>query len=137
MPTVQEFVETARTFLGTPYHHQQCTRYGVDCIGLILATGMELGLDWTSHDIPNRSGRPDGKSFIRQIELVCGKPLGRKPEYGDLLVFKVYKEPQHCGVFTDIGLLHADRQWGKVIETSLGYWEKRIVAAYKIPLGGE
>ncbi len=137
MATPEQFVEVARTFLNTPYHHQQCSRYGVDCIGLILAVGLELGYDWRKFDIPDRPGRPDGQSFVRQIEAVCGNPVERSPRVGDLLVFKIYKEPQHCGLMTDIGLLHADRQWGKVIETSLGYWEKRLVAVYEIPLRGE
>jgi cell wall-associated NlpC family hydrolase len=41
----QHIVDTARGWLGVPYRHQGRRKdKGVDCVGLIIGVGAELGL---------------------------------------------------------------------------------------------
>ncbi len=45
MATGLEVVRVARTWLGTPYHHQGRVKgAGVDCAGLSVGVAKELGL---------------------------------------------------------------------------------------------
>lgn len=132
------FISKAREWIGVNYHHQGASRYGCDCIGLILGVGLELGVDWRSFDIPDRTERPNGNLMQAQIELVCGKPAFHPPQEGNLALFKIYNQPQHCGIISDLGyslgLIHADRSIGKVVECALSpMWESRLIAVYYIP----
>lgn len=45
MPNSEAIVAAAREWVGTPYRHQQRVKdWGVDCAGLILGVGIELGI---------------------------------------------------------------------------------------------
>lgn len=135
----QDFIATARSWIGVEYHHQGASRYGCDCIGLVIGILAELGIDYSSFDIPDRTERPNGNQMQSQIELVCGGGQQRHPMVGDLALFKIYNEPQHCGIISDLGyslgLIHADRSIGKVVECALSpMWESRLIAVYQIPV---
>lgn len=74
-----------------------------------------------------------------QIEIVCSSPVTNDPVAGDLLLFRIYDQPQHCAIATDLngglGMIHADRSLGQVVECGLTEnWLKRLVAVYKIPI---
>lgn len=134
----ENLISKAREWVGVNYHHQGASRYGCDCIGLVIGCLLELGSDFSSFDIPDRTERPNGNQFQTQIELVCGAPQERPPQAGDLALFKIYNEPQHCGIISDLGyslgLIHADRSLGKVVECALSkQWESRLIAIYHIP----
>ena len=134
-------VKQAREWIGVNYHHQGYSRHGCDCIGLVLGVCYELNYDWRSFDIPDRTEKPIGEQMKHQINLVCGSPVARKPVAGDLLLFKIYNQPQHCAIATDLngglGMIHADRSLGEVVECGLTEnWLKRLIAVYEIPLNG-
>ena len=76
MPRVEvaEILAAARTWLGTPWRHQgRLKGVAVDCGGLILGVGRELGL----LDFDTRAyGRiPDGQ----QLRALCEQHLVSKP----------------------------------------------------------
>lgn len=132
--TKQQFIDHARTWIGVRYHHQQASRAGADCIGIILGVAAELGYDWHHFDIPYRGRYPDGHTFQEQIEKACKST--DKPEPGDLLLFKIWHYPQHCALLTDKGtMIHSYTSIEKVTENDFSEpWKKLFVKAYELPL---
>jgi cell wall-associated NlpC family hydrolase len=133
MVTRAEIVACARSYDSVPYHHQGRIRAGLDCIGLAIAVCRDLDLG--DFDFTAYSREPDGVTLIAEIEKIC-IPV-QKYQTGDLLVFKIRRLPQHCGIVTDLmgeGLIHAYQSIGKVAEHALtDWWVERIVAAYRLP----
>lgn len=134
MVTRAEIVTASRHYLGCPYHHQGRVRAGIDCIGLAIAVCHDLGLG--DFNFQAYSREPDGVTLVAEIEKVCTPIQQYQP--GDLLIFKIRKYPQHCGIVTELadslGLIHAYQSIGKVAEHAFAdWWVDRIVGAYKLP----
>jgi cell wall-associated NlpC family hydrolase len=123
-------VDKSRSFIGVPYVHQGRTRAGLDCIGLILAIGEELGKpvkqDYAYQQIPEPSilwkGLDD--NFIR-------KPAHRLAP-GDIMVFRIAVDPQHIAIYLgDDRMLHAYENVGQVVEHRYAdVWKRRLLAVY-------
>lgn len=128
--TRNEIVAQARTWLGTPWHHQgRLKGVGVDCIGLVIEVLKELGIQ--TEDTTDYSRFPDGKSL--QEAMARHFVEADKPQPGDILLMRVTKMPQHVGFVTDKGVIHSYYGAG-VVETGLGKnWKERVVAAYSVP----
>jgi hypothetical protein len=99
MPRVEvtEILAAARSWLGTPWRHQDRLQgVAVDCGGLILGVGRELGL----LDFDTRAyGRiPDGQ----QLRALCEQHLISKPAIeaapGDVLLMRFTRHPQHLAI---------------------------------------
>lgn len=130
--TRNEFIKQTRTWLGTPYHHQARLKgVGVDCIGLLVGVANELGLDVES--VPtNYSRTPDSERLFREIATSGHLERTNDPKPGDVVFMKVYGQPTHFGLLTDVGFIHADATFG-VVEVPLDdRWKSRIVGVYKI-----
>ena len=57
-----EYVESLRKYLGVPWVHQGRTKYGLDCIGLLLVAARDLGME--VYDDPTYSLNPDHTRFL-------------------------------------------------------------------------
>ena len=129
-----EIIAAARTWLGTPWRHQgRLKGVAVDCGGLIIGVGRELGL----LDFDTRAyGRiPDGQ----QLRALCEQHLTPKPiaeaTPGDVLLMRFTRHPQHLAIVGDRGdpfsLIHAYADAGACVEHGADLkWLRRIVAAY-------
>lgn len=139
--TPEAFITNLRTWVGTPWHHQQHTRYGCDCIGLFIGCYLELGIDYTATNLKSRSRYPQGRKLLGRVEEICG-PAIESPEPICLLVFCNNPEKlredhaSHVACYTENGtIIHAVVE-EKVIETD--YTEalqKHFLAAYRLPMG--
>jgi hypothetical protein len=48
-------------------------------------------------------------------------------------LFRINKEPQHVGIITDIGIIHAYAQARKVVEHNLDdWWKARLAGCFKV-----
>ncbi len=124
-------VWTARQWIDTPYHHQGRVKgVGCDCIGLIIGVCKEIGLidfDFTAYD-----RTPDSTVMMEELNRYCA-PIDR-PDPGDILVFRIKRNPQHIALKTNEGILHAYQSAGKVVEHPLDpWWTKRIIASFVLP----
>lgn len=97
--TATGLVDAARSYIGTPFHHQgRAKGVGVDCVGLVVCAARDAG--YTVRDVTNYPRDPDGASLERivsgQLERVR---LGW--EAGDVMLFWVARSglPQHVGIF--------------------------------------
>lgn len=147
MTTRADVIQQGRSYLKTPFQHQARVQgLGLDCVGIVLCVGDDLGL-------ADVHGRPFKRHQYPKYELTsiggfvlaeCKRRLIEKPvtslAAGDLVVMKVPDVPCHAGIVTSINgalyLLHAYNAPGvmKVIEHVLDKaWRRRIVAAFQFP----
>jgi len=123
-------VESARAWLGVPYHHQGRSKTGVDCIGLLIKVAHDLNL--SDYDYTAYKETPDGKTLMLEASRMLSRIPASKAIPGDLYVMRFRQDPQHFAIKTDTGIIHALRGSGKVIETGIGEkWKSRIVAAFR------
>lgn len=131
-PNPQSLITTARTCLGTPFHHQgRLPGVGLDCIGLIVVALKAVGIE--VRDRTDYSPRPDGKSLIAAL-IDHGAVPKSEIEAGDILVFRYDNQPQHVALATsDDSMIHAFAPAGEVVETLIGdYWKRRLVGIYNL-----
>jgi cell wall-associated NlpC family hydrolase len=123
------------SWLNTPYQHQgRLKSIGVDCSGLIIGIARELGLK-NKHGEPiqdlvgyPRALKPD---FLETV-LLAQFDRTDTPQLGDMILFRIKRTPQHLGILTQDGFIHAYAEVGKVVETRWdAYWRERVVAYYR------
>ena len=136
-------IAEARTWLGTPYHHQARLKgVGCDCLGLVVGVANELELTddsgqlLGSFDRTDYSRQPDGQFLTSRLQAILHEiPIGEKAP-GDLVLFTIEKNPQHMGLLTEfedgLGLIHSYAPSQKVVEHRLDKkWEQRIVKVFR------
>lgn len=135
-------IAEARKWIDVPYHHQGRTKFGADCIGLIVGIGHTLGFLPSEFETIVYGREPDGVTLIAEIEKYCTLVEYWQP--GDLLVFRIKSNPRHLALGTWMdninapGMLHASNKedgTGKVQEHILDdqFWQPRLIAAYQLP----
>jgi cell wall-associated NlpC family hydrolase len=115
--TRQQLIATARTYLGLPYRTQGRDRLGVDCGGLFLVIGRELGLtelEWLGY-----ANSPDGATFERLLNENCDPVMPfDQPQVGDILAADYGEGVQHTMMATELlprlKVIHAKRQHGVI-----------------------
>lgn len=142
MTTRAEFVATARSYIGTPYHHQgRLPGVGLDCAGLVIAACWAHGLLPLSFDVTGYARTPDGQS----LKAYCDEHLQEVSQDwmqpGDVLLVRWQKgPPQHMGIlFTyphgGLAMVHADSMSQRAVsELRVKFGRAmQFVAAYSVP----
>jgi cell wall-associated NlpC family hydrolase len=143
MSSSASVVAEARTWLGTPFHHQaRLKSVGVDCIGLVIGVSRELGLVAPDFDVTGYSRVPDGRSLLEEASKHMPRISFQQVRPGDVVVVAFDVDPQHFGILGDyahggLSIIHAlGRTAGRggVIETRLMFSRAmRFVAAFSLP----
>lgn len=132
-------VETARSLIGTKFHHQgRVPGVGLDCAGVLIVTAWITGKKPRSFDVTGYPRIPDGVTLQR----LCDENLDRVWELqpGDIALIRWQKSDapaQHLGIVGDhpngLSLIHADsRHHKKVIESRLEFGRyMRLVQGYR------
>ncbi len=138
--TRARIVDSARGWIGTPYHHQaSCRGAGADCLGLVRGVWRELyGFDAEtappySRDWAEASGIESlieaAERHLTPIELASAAA-------GDVVVFRLRQGlvAKHTAILTSpISFVHA-MEGGAASEVALsGWWRRRIAAAFSFP----
>lgn len=146
--TREQLIAEARTWIGTPFHHQgRVRRVGVDCIGLIVQPARDLGIAVT--DEIGYSDQPNAEHTLECLRRSFVQvPVGRMLD-GDVyyIWFGVPSQPHHFGFKTDVGILHAYNdmsrggkriRMGRATETRLPVdWARRIHSAWRFKCWGD
>jgi NlpC/P60 family putative phage cell wall peptidase len=145
MVTKKQIVDTARTYVGTPYLHQgRLKGMAMDCVGLPLMVAQELGLKDTlgvpflGSDNANYSSQPlDQAVQDEAIRRMVRKPVEALTD-GDVITLRVPTIPCHVAIVSTVngtlGMIHAYAPSGKVVEHIMdAKWKKRISAAFTFP----
>jgi cell wall-associated NlpC family hydrolase len=131
----QQIVEAARKWLGTRYQNQGRDNYGLDCGGLILVVGRELGI--SSLEFLGYSNNPDGETFERLLcqELNEVTPK-EKVQIGDIIACDYGDGIQHTAFVTDkdpkLKIIHAKRAHGVVEQFIHGRDLRAWVKTYRV-----
>lgn len=117
-PRQQAIIDSAMTWLGTPYHHRACVKgAGVDCAQIIKAVFLEVGLiehfeegdyppDWMQHRSEERY-----LSFVTDRADLVDTPLP-----GDVALYKVGRCFAHGAIVVDWPLIiHASNRDREVV----------------------
>jgi len=140
----QKIVEQARTWIGTKYHHQGRLKAsdgcsgGVDCVGLLVGIINELEIRNNQGELLSKYDYQAYKTQPTREKLlaIIGQHLndvsieGMIP--GDILLFKLWQEPQHVGILSNYptggyGFIHCNSSSGSVIEQPLSpTWQRMI-----------
>ena len=135
MTSADFIISEARALLGTPYVHQgRQPGIGIDCIGVAIVIGRRLELCPPEFDITGYGREPANGMLCKLLD----DHLPRcEIQPGCLLVFRWFREPQHCGIYTDTNtLIHSFASQGGCKEHTLdSKWHKRVVCAYDMREG--
>ncbi|MDO4880500.1 MAG: C40 family peptidase [Capnocytophaga sp.] len=124
-PKINTLMDTAYSFLGTPYKYAGTTRAGMDCSGFVSTAyqSVDVKLSRSSSDMANQGTEVP----LSQVVL------------GDLLFFKTSKKKRinHVGIVVETGneikFIHSSTSKG-VITSSLSepYWKKSYIKAKRV-----
>jgi len=148
--TRQQIVDEARTWLGTPFHHQgRLKGVGADCAGIVDGVARAFGF---SGNVPVNYGRqPDCKAMKAVLDEHMDPIPVAEATLADVLWFAFDGDPQHVGIITDLagasisdaapggdtpcgrfGILHSYAQAKKCVEHGMDdVWRKRIRGAWR------
>lgn len=136
MPTDirQQIIIEARTWIGTPFHHQARARgHGVDCGQLVIGVGEALGLCETM-DVRNYGRAPNPRQMRGYLEHFLAPHEGQ-PGDGDILWVCVRVGlPMHLLIISDAArnrIIHAHEPDGGVVETTNPFPPALIHSAWR------
>jgi NlpC/P60 family putative phage cell wall peptidase len=136
----QDIIGAARSWVGTPYHHQgSCKGVGADCLGLVRGVWRTLygGEAETppaySRDWAEASG---AETLIGAATLHLSLIPLADAKGGDAVVFRFRPgaPAKHIGILSAPDRLVHAMEGGPAVEISLTpWWRRRIVAAFSFP----
>jgi NlpC/P60 family putative phage cell wall peptidase len=141
--TKNNIVIQARTWIGTPFHHQARLKgKGCDCLGLIVGVVDELSLKdkhgqpLAGYDEVTYSKEPDGAYLTEKLTALLDEVPIAEAQAGDLALFKVRENPQHMAFLTDyentLGMVHSYAPARRVVEHRLDDdWKQRLVKVFR------
>ena len=143
MTYADTIVTQARTWLGTPFHHQARLKgKGCDCLGLIVGVVDELelkdkfGQPLSGYDEVTYSKEPNGDYLMQKLtELLDEVPI-IEAQAGDLALFTVRDNPQHMAFLTNyeasLGMIQSYAPARRVVEHRLDDdWKSRLVKVFR------
>lgn len=138
--TPSMIVETARGWIGTPYHHQASVRHvGTDCLGLVRGVWKELyGID--AEKPPAYSRDWAEASGCEAMLEAASRHLVPKPVasigVGDVIVFRLRAGTvaKHAAIVTGQATMVHAIEGAPVAEVALtNWWRRRIAGAFQFP----
>jgi NlpC/P60 family putative phage cell wall peptidase len=137
-------VSIARTWLGTPYHHQASLKgIGCDCLGLVRGVWRELygtepePLPAYTRDWAEAQGLTERRETLLEAarrHLIEIPPTTVQP--GDILIFRWSRHApaKHCGMLsTPTTMIHA-LEGAPVSEVSFSpWWRRHLAGAFMFP----
>lgn len=118
----QDIVDEARSWRAVRWKHMGRSRSGLDCVGLVICTAVQLDLAEPEVDLRAYPRRPDG-TFIDNFRKHMLEIKPADAGLGDVLIFADSGHPCHCGIRTEKhgtpAVIHAHVRRRQVIEEPL------------------
>lgn len=127
-----EVIIEARRWLGVPFRHQGRTRYGVDCVGLVICVAAKLGIIPIDLDRRDYGRTPSRDELANKVREYCEPADDLQP--GCIAAIRWNKELAHMAIFTGTTLIHSYENVGGVVEH--GYrrrWVRLVDSAWLLP----
>ena len=140
-----QFVEVARSWLGTPYLHQASVKgVGCDCLGLIRGVWRELFGD-EPEPVPAYSADWSEPQGEERLFLAASRHLTRididDVAVGQVLLFRMRRGAvaKHLGIISSVQpssqFIHAYTGHGVVESPLSSPWRRRIAARFVVSKG--
>jgi NlpC/P60 family putative phage cell wall peptidase len=138
--TRSEIVRAARSWIGTPYHHQaSCKGIGVDCLGLVRGVWRDVfGSDCEAPPSYTRDWAE--ASGVETMLIGAAQHLrpadANLPQPGDVLIFRLRAGcvAKHAGIVSNASTMIHAMEGGPVTEVALSqWWMRRVAAAFQFP----
>lgn len=129
MPTREDVVKIARSFKDARF--RQCGRlpHAMDCVGLIVLTGRELGLE--IEDASTYTFDPKPKFFMEHVRKQSVKADRKRLRHGQICLFRQSVFPMHLGILTMDGptptVINANLIKRKVVEQPYSEWRDLLI----------
>lgn len=133
----QQIVDITRSWLGTPYHHQESVKgEGCDCLGLLRGVWREFYGAENPEPMPNYSPSWGDHRIDDPLMHVAEKYFVRvqEPREGDVLLFRMRRglAVKHCSIVSGPGLMIHAYTNHEVREDEISeYWTKRLVGVFE------
>lgn len=96
---MHEAERIARSYMGTPFVHQGRTPgVALDCAGLVICVGKELGCLPADFDMSDYDQEPDKTSIVDACDLHLIRIPREQAQPGDVIVIAWDRWPQHLGI---------------------------------------
>lgn len=142
-PSRIEIVNECRKYLGVPFVHLGRDMNGIDCVGLIFAAAINLGVaehmkgrgvDFDATTFKNYTRRPTGPhlfTYLQDLMVLTPKELAAPAD----VLFLADNNWIHVGMKTNHGIIHSYAlRPGKVVEHGISpEWQERIKAVFTWP----
>ncbi|TAE33634.1 MAG: hypothetical protein EAY65_04505 [Alphaproteobacteria bacterium] len=138
--TPDDIIQEARSWLGVPFVHQGRTRYGVDCLGLLMGIAASLqlvdrhGVPLTHHDQRAYSTMPCVQHLYATLSDACREVDAW--QHGDIGLFRIEGRAQHVAIYADAPmpmLIHAYQSAGCVVEHHYdATWMRRLASIFRV-----
>lgn len=134
----KRIVEAALKYEGVRFHHQGRNRAGLDCIGLIVAVGVDLGLEHLTEAPKSYPQNFVEKTFLEEMPRYLIEVPTTEMRPGDILLMAFGGIPQHTGIYLgDLGkgypeVIHCYQKVNGVVKHRFAdVWRKRVMKVYR------
>lgn len=130
----QQIIDEARRWKGVRYVHQGRSKFGVDCIGLVICVRDAIeAAPMLMSETTDYARHPQG-ILIAKAEQHCTRLT--KPEPGCIILIKWFKDlhPSHAALYCGENMIHCYKNVNKVVE--VGYraqWVKWTHSFWRLP----
>jgi len=126
-----DIINEARSWVGTPYHHQgRLKGIGCDCVGLVIGVAQRFGISQFDTSDYGRIPDPVRMKALLDEHLDVVPVDDHQP--GDIGWIRFVKDPQHLVIFSDCGIIHSYANARKCVEHGFDTeWKRRLVAVYR------
>ncbi len=134
--TGRQLVEEARRWIDIPFAHQGRSRWGVDCIGLIICVRDTLS-PWPEGMQSSRKYKRNAVGdLLPGLEATCTRIQIPEPGAVALIAWPGQKptDASHVGLITPDNLIHSYQAAGRVAETGYrGHWLRWTQSLWRLP----
>lgn len=140
MNITARLITAARSYVGAPYRHLGRSRFGVDCLGLLVCAARDAGLLEEERDWRDYTSRATDYTIIEEMEasgLFMRLADWRAARAGDVILQKFHARypASHILIVTEFDgtywrAIHASSHTGRVVEQRVGHIE-RCFATYR------
>ena len=135
MLTADSFIAAARGYVGVPWRHQGRSRFGIDCVGLLVCVARDLGIQ--IEDMRAYEREPRAHDLARMLRRHCVSVPVAGMRRGDIVLMG--RPSTHVGFLTQghrpFGLIHVPTN-GACVEVRFDPEIHRLRAAYR-PLNAD
>ena len=139
MPTREDIVKEARSWIGTPFTHQGRARgVGVDCAGVVEMVPKALKMPgYIGAVIEPYMAQPDPRVMQARLKQYLDAISFNDVLPGDVLLFRLDLDGQHLGVVTTLEPLIMVHAFGRakimrcVEQRVAGFWRTRLVGCFR------